>query len=168
MFSLDVCQLTSLQERVEQLTNSLSTVRDENSQLQQKVEMLTTENSAIEDRKKQVAFVAACYCEIVHHIFRCIGGSNSTRREFVCGYGSCLSTKSTKQHRHRPKGTEISNMSSVRHTDPGVFQIALFKGFPNSPKYPPLRNTQWAEFKQQRHQPLKIHRAGTATSPRDM
>ena len=53
--SLDVYQLSRLQERVEQLTHSLSTVREENGQLQRKVETLTADHSATEDRKKQVA-----------------------------------------------------------------------------------------------------------------
>ena len=49
-----------------------------------------------------------------------IGGCNSTWREFVCGHGGCLLTKGgSKQHRHRPKRTKISNMSSVQHGDPG-------------------------------------------------
>ena len=55
----------------------------------------------------------------------CIWGSNSPWSEFVCGCGSCLLTKrGRKQHRHRPKRTKISNISSVQHADLGV---------PNSP-----------------------------------
>ena len=54
-----------------------------------------------------------------------IRGSNSPWIEFVCRHGSCLLTKrGSKQHRHRPKQTKISHMSSVQHADPGV---------PNSP-----------------------------------
>ena len=50
----------------------------------------------------------------------CIGGSNSTSREFVFRHCSCLLTKGgSKHHRHRPKGTTITNMSSVQHADPG-------------------------------------------------
>ena len=45
----------------------------------------------------------------------CIGQSN-TLREFVCGHDSCLLTKrGSKQHRHRPKWTKVSNISSVQH-----------------------------------------------------
>ena len=55
----------------------------------------------------------------------CIWGSNSPWSEFVCRHGSCLLTKrGNKQHRHRPKWTKISNMSSIQHADLGV---------PNSP-----------------------------------
>ena len=55
----------------------------------------------------------------------CIWGSNSPWSEFVCRHGSCLLTKrGSRQHRHRPKRTKISNMSSVQHAD---------LGFPNSP-----------------------------------
>ena len=44
-------------------------------------------------------------------ILWCIGGSNSTRCEFVCRHGGCLLTKrGRKQHRHRPKRTKTSNM----------------------------------------------------------
>ena len=48
---------------------------------------------------------------------------------------SCLLTKrGSKQHKHRSKWTKISDMSSVQQT--WVFQIALFKGFPNIPHIP--------------------------------
>ena len=50
----------------------------------------------------------------------CIRGSNSSWSEFVCGHGGCLVTKrGSTQHRHHPKRTSISNMSSVQHADPG-------------------------------------------------
>ena len=39
---------------------------------------------------------------------------NSTWREFVCRHGGCLLTKGgSKQHKHHPKRTKISNISSV-------------------------------------------------------
>ena len=41
-----------------------------------------------------------------------------------------------------------------------MFQIALFKGFPNIPTYPYLRNTEWAQMRQQWHRPLKTHKVG--------
>ena len=44
---------------------------------------------------------------------------------------------------------------------PGVFQTALFKGFPNIPTFPPpLWDTRRAQIRQQRHQPLKTLRVG--------
>ena len=53
-------------------------------------------------------------------LLRCIRGCNSTCREFVCGHGGCLLTKTaSKQHRHCPKKTKISNILSVQHADPG-------------------------------------------------
>ena len=30
-----------------------------------------------------------------------------------------------------------------------VFRMALFEGFPNIPTYPPVRDTQWAQIRQQ-------------------
>ena len=38
---------------------------------------------------------------------------------------------------------------------PGVFQIALFEGFPNIPIYPPLPDTQRAQIRQQWQRPRK-------------
>ena len=74
----------------------------------------------------------------VHQRFLgCIGRSNSTLREFVCGHGTCLLTnRDRKQHRHRPKWTKISNISSVQHANLGV-PNSPFSGFPNIPHNPP-------------------------------
>ena len=44
---------------------------------------------------------------------------------------------------------------------PGVFQIALFKGFPNIPHIPYLQDTQQTQMREQWHRPLKTHRIGT-------
>ena len=50
----------------------------------------------------------------------CIWGCNSMWREFVPGHGGCLLTKTaSKQHRHCPKKTKISNILSVQHADSG-------------------------------------------------
>ena len=87
-------------------------------------------------------------------------GASGEATEFVCGHSSCLLTKrGSKQHRHRPKRTKISNMSSVQHADPGV-PNSLFQGLSECPP-PPQPDTQWAEIRQQWHQPLKTHRVGT-------
>ena len=93
----------------------------------------------------------------------CIGRSNSTLREFVCGHGTCLLTnRGRKQHRHRPKWTKISNMSSVEHANLGVpnspFQW-LSEYTPHTPP-PSFWDTQQAQMRQQRRQPLKMLRVG--------
>ena len=70
------------------------------------------------------------------------------RREFVGRHGSCLLTKKGRQHRHRPKRTKFANMLSVQHADPGVPKT--FSGaFRIYPTYPYLRDTQWAQMRQQ-------------------
>ena len=77
----------------------------------------------------------------------CIRRSNSTLHEFVCGHGTCLLTnRGRKQHRHRPKWTKISNMSSVQHANLGVpnspFQW-LSEYTPHTPPFGTLSRHKW-------------------------
>ena len=59
--------------------------------------------------------------------------------------------RGSKQHRHRPKRTKISTYRQYS-MQTWVFQIALFKGlFRIYPTYPYLRNTPWAQMRQQWH-----------------
>ena len=68
----------------------------------------------------------------------CIRGSNRPWSEFVCGRGSSVSTKrGSKQHRHRPRRTKISNMSLVQHADPGCSKQPFSRAFRIYPIYPP-------------------------------
>jgi len=69
--------------------------------------------------------------------------------------------KKRQQETQAPSETG-NNLKHVVSTAcrPRVFQIALFKGFPNVPTYPHLQNTQLAEIRQQWHQPLKTHPVG--------
>ena len=68
---------------------------------------------------------------------------------------------SSKQHRHRPKRTKLSNISS-RHADPGCSKQPCSRAFRIYPTYPPpLRDTQWTHMEQQWQQPPKTLRVGT-------
>ena len=59
----------------------------------------------------------ACSCAN-QRFLGCIWGGNSPWSEFVYGHGGSLSTKrGSKRHRHRPKWTKISKISSVQHAD---------------------------------------------------
>ena len=50
----------------------------------------------------------------------CIGGGDSTLREFVGRHGACLLTKGgNRQHTHCQKRTKISRMLSAQHADLG-------------------------------------------------
>ena len=62
----------------------------------------------------------------------------------------------SEQHRHRPKRTKISNISSIQHADLGV-PNSLFQGLSEyAPHPPPLRDTQWTQMR-----PLKTLHVGT-------
>ena len=67
----------------------------------------------------------------------CIGGSNSTVREFVCRHGSCLLTKGgSKQHSHVQKGQKSQTCRQYSMQNRGL-QIAFSRAFGIYPTYPP-------------------------------
>ena len=66
----------------------------------------------------------------------CIRGSNSPWHEFVRRHGSCLLKKEAASNT-----CTVRNKQNLKHVvstacRPRVFQIALFKGFPNIPQIP--------------------------------
>ena len=81
-------------------------------------------------------------CSFANQRFlRCIWGCNSTLREFVSGYGGCLMKK--RQQATQAPSKKDKNLKHTVSTAcrPRVFQIALFKGFPNIPHIPPPYGT---------------------------
>ena len=102
----------------------------------------------------------------VHQRFLwCVGGRYSTLREFVYRHSSCLLTKrGSRQHTCCPKRTKLSNMSLVQHANPGCSKQPFSRAFRIYPTYPPLWDSQRAQMRQERHQPLKTLRVGMKSS----
>ena len=94
------------------------------------------------------------------------GGSQfcaqSCKREDTQGTGNAPGITHYSESDSLSSSETDKNLTHVVGTAcrPGVFQIALFKGFPNIPTYPYLSDTQWTQMRQQWIQPLKTLRVG--------
>ena len=106
-------------------------------------------------------------CSFAHQrLVWCARGGTSTMCELLCRRGSCLLTeRGSRQHRHRPKRTKFSNMSSAQKANPGCSQKPCSRAFLIYPT--PLPTGHSLGTNEATRAPTPKH-AAWATSPRGM